>query len=957
MRITVSLLGTPRVKIDSSEIVFPYRKAEGLFYYLCVKGMVSRDEAISIFWADCAENAARKNLRDAVYHLKRMFGDNVISSEGNNRIVLSYELFDAIDYHQLTDENIVETYTERFLGYFYIKQCYEFEAWVLEICDDLMQQFLKAVEKRIAACSAAKDVKRLSQCGQALLHHHICDENYFRSIMRGMRDAGCGEDAVNLYQKLREMLKLELEAEPEDATNQLFRSIQSLIEREKTTVSPASGSEKFFCREAELLAIMDELYFFQTDGLARSVLLTGEAGVGKTAIIRRISEKVASEQLSVISYQCVQTEETLCLKPWQDVIFAIEDLSPDSGARPRFSPRLVGQSRDSAMVAPQYELYIESLLHTLTRKDNGRRVLLIFDDVQWLDRTSRKLLSSLIQWAGNKRVLFILTSRAEGLENSLEMLEELKAKNLLRILSVDHFSLEETARIVRAQQPKLLESESVLSKIYQSTGGNALFLFELLRELEHGGSFGSLAKRADGIIQGRLADINEDEKKLLECISMYPRFAMPEELVLMTGKSTSEIFPGLNRLLVRHLIQKTELLGKEGFGFQHQLIREYVYNKVPRDTRKQLHRMLAEHYEKEYLRTRNISLCPMLIYHYEKCRDAYKYYTYQLEYLQMFYSVEHEIYPTVLTAGYSSPALPSLSGEDELVALAEKIRLLHQKSPDAAPLRMKVEYLIGRYDLFSGELKKGLNNIYASIALAKEQNDSKCLLDNFLQIVFYAIQIHDMELFNDYLMSCEELLQKSEFSDADQYTVIRLRGVYYMKKGKYQSAENIFKNVIRKTEEKHKDDPAYQVGLGACYNYIGEGYQAENEPERALIYFLHAISCCNDSKAINSKGVFYTNAGFTLYHLGEEDQAQIYIDKAIRCFENSNALWGRAKAHSYAALLAISRKDTENAKKHFEEAKKSAFKGGNPDSLALIDEITPLIADYLKSSEALHRTG
>ena len=44
-------------------------------------------------------------------------------------------------------------------------------------------------------------------------------------------------------------------------------------------------------------------------------------------------------------------------------------------------------------------------------------------------------------------------------------------------------------------------------------------------------------------------------------------------------------------------------------------------------------------------------------------------------------------------------------------------------------------------------------------------------------------------------------------------------------------------------------------------------------------------------------------------------------------------------------------------KKHFEEAKKSAFKGGNPDSLALIDEITPLIADYLKSSEALHRTG
>ena len=40
-------------------------------------GPVSRDEAIGIFWADCAENSARKNLRDAIYHLKKLLGEDV----------------------------------------------------------------------------------------------------------------------------------------------------------------------------------------------------------------------------------------------------------------------------------------------------------------------------------------------------------------------------------------------------------------------------------------------------------------------------------------------------------------------------------------------------------------------------------------------------------------------------------------------------------------------------------------------------------------------------------------------------------------------------------------------------------------------------------------------------------------------------------------------------------------
>lgn len=45
----VTLLGTPCVYRDGKEIHFPYRKAEGIFYYLCVEKQTNRDELVSLF--------------------------------------------------------------------------------------------------------------------------------------------------------------------------------------------------------------------------------------------------------------------------------------------------------------------------------------------------------------------------------------------------------------------------------------------------------------------------------------------------------------------------------------------------------------------------------------------------------------------------------------------------------------------------------------------------------------------------------------------------------------------------------------------------------------------------------------------------------------------------------------------------------------------------------------------
>lgn len=931
MSIFVSLIGYPVVKIDGQEVAFPYRKAEGLFYYLCVKGTVSRDEVISIFWADCAENAARKNLRDAVYHLKRLFGEVVVNVNGNNKLSLICESFEPIDYFQITEKTVLEKYTDEFLNFFYIKNCFEFENWVYEIRRNLMSLYRKAIERFLSG-DEEKSVDDLLKCANALMQHKLCEEDPFRRIMAMLSKINGEEAALKLYTQLCQMLKLELDEEPEEETQKLYAHIQAHLKEKK---EPGRG-DGFFCREKESEIIQEELYFFHTGGAAQSMLLVGEAGVGKTTILRNAVKKLPAASYCVISYQCVETEENLYLKPWQDVIAAIEAMCKKD--QEHLSKQIL-EKDTNILVFTQYEAYFENLLEKLAERDPNKRIVLIFDDVQWFDTASQKLLSNLLQWSRNRKALFICACRS----NQLQKLKFLRNNSLVRKIEIDRFSFEETGRIIRAKKLALLDNQSILRDIYRNTGGNALFLFQLLHEIEYGNNMNSLSKQMNDMIRSRLADLSADERSTLESISIFPRFATMEDIVLLTGKTQSEVLPCIEKLLLCQLVCEERLLEKVGYGFCHQIIREYIYNWISVKKREEMHRTSAICYEERYKLCKDTRLCPMLIYHYERCHDIIKHYTYQLEYLQAFYSVEHEIYPTVLMTDYGTVAMPSLGGEDDLSALAEEIRALHRKTLTAAPLRMRVEFLLGRYDLFSGRLKRGLENIHASITLAKDLQDSKSLFDNYLQMAFYAIQIHNLDMFQEYLESCEELLRKSSFSDADQYTITRLRGVYYMKKGNYQDAKTVFSDLIRKTEERHKDDPAYQVGLAACYNYIGEGYQAENDTEQALLYYLHAIRCAENSRAINSQGVFYTNAGFALFELGQSNQAQVCIDKAIRCFEESNVLWGRSKAHSYAALLAISKQEWDEARKHFAEAREVAIKGKNPVSLALIKEIEPLV--------------
>ena len=940
LSIIVSLMGTPRVEQDGKQVLFPYRKAEGLFYYLCVRRSVTRDEAIGIFWADCEEATARKNLRDAIYRLKKIFGDDMIRVEGNNYIHLAVDKVDSIDYLELTEDNLYEKYSGDFLGYFYVKNCREFEDWMMDQRDELLRRYHLSVEKRVNQAIADRSIRELCDCAAVLFRRRATEEDVYRKILSGLIQNNAFAEAERVYEKLCQLLMRELDEEPEEETSLVMQEAKSIRALLDTQEDKRKSNRYFYGRQEEIRAILSEVQNFEKGLPSAAVLITGEAGVGKTAVLQQLRNRLAEENYVVLAYQCVKTEEDLYLKPWNDILEELREFSERENIQAASLPNPYAIPEESKLFATRYEKYVMHMLTELADAISPRKFAVMIDDVQWMDSESRKLLTNLLYRLRNEKFMMILAGR-DGTKSMAEWKPSLIAGGLMREFRIRHFTLEETKEIIRDKDPKLLLQTGAVEMIYQNTAGNALFLLELLTDLSHGGNTSQLSSKLTSMIQARLMDLTQEERDILNYISLFPRFATIEDLKVLSSMQELQLLRSLEKMLSSELIHLSSTHNHQGYGLNHQIIRDYIYDTMLEDLRRVLHQRIALYYEKKYQQTENVELCPMLIYHFDKCGDVLKTYTYRLEYLRAFYAVEHEIYPTVLT-GQTEREMqyPPIDGDDELVNLAEQIRTLNRNSTELDPLRMKVEFLIGRYDLFSGNFSKGLNNIRQSITLAKKLNDRKYLLENYLQMVYHAIQIHNLKMFNEYITSCENLLTDYEYPDADICTVHRLRGVYYMKNFQYQKAIQIFEELIRHTEPLFRRDSSYCIGLAACYNYIGESRQATGNLNEALDYYMKAIECCETSgKIVSGMGVFYSNAGYAFYKRKEYAEAQKYIDKARRCFEERGALWGKSKIHSYIALLAIERRDREEAETHYQMAKRIAQQGRNPSALSLVSEV------------------
>lgn len=948
--VIVTLMSAPSVTVDGEKKIFPYRKVEGLFYYICIKKRITRDEAIGIFWVDCDEQSARKNLRDGLYHIKKIVGSDIIQLDGNVFISLSSEVDVQVDVDRLRD-NILENYKGEFLSYFYVKNCLEFENWMEDYRRELRELYLhkvkEAAEKSMSDLNPEKTVHYTGK----LIETFYQDERFYRKIIRFLLEEGEYSQAISLYQKFAAVLKQEFEEEPEAETRALMDQVLKM--RRKINEKPDKEQRLFLGRERELYEIFDCIQNHQVKKEqypCNFLLVSGEAGVGKTALMAQIRAMLEQDNYAVFSYSCCPAECSLYLKSWNDILVQIQEF-----CRRRKKELLEGRRNsareitDYRLFMTQYGIHFEEILRSFCRDSGTDGTVLFLDDIQWMDPSSIQLLNNLLFRLRDCPLFVLAASRLEHVREIADLKISLMRESLIKEVFLKRFTLEEAANVIGAYAGEFLDGSDSVEKIYRYTDGNALFLTELLKTLKetNGTCMGEniLTSRTVSIIESRLMNLSEEEHTLLRIMSIFQNEVTMEDIRIISREPELKLYDLLEKLLERQIIVERVGIAQIAYQFTHIIIRDYIQSKISAGRKQIYHREVARFYEEKYQESGNIGLMPMLVYHFENANDIYKKYAYRLEYIKAFFTGKQEIYPNI-SASFSDSLFPENlflaevdPGETVLIPLAKEIRALPEHDRNYQDLRMKVEYLVGRYDLSSGDYKKGLRNMSACIEAAKYMKDSGYLMDSYRQMIYYAIQVYDLDMMREYINACKDLLREYSYGDSEWYAVERLDALHRIKTGAFEEAREILDALIPKLEKLCPLDPACMSGLAACYNYRGEIYMKREQWDDALTDISRAVSCCKSDQPMAGLGMAYTNMGIILYHLDSYDKASDYFKKARGCFKDLSIQWGRTKEETYSALLELRLGKTKSALSHYQTACRYAGKDYSPNTTAMLRQV------------------
>jgi DNA-binding CsgD family transcriptional regulator len=326
---------------------------------------------------------------------------------------------------------------------------------------------------------------------------------------------------------------------------------------------------------------LDQLLDNVQSGMSQALVIRGEAGIGKSALLEYLVTQASSQQ--VVRAAGVQADSELAFAGLHQLCTPLLDRL-DS---------LPGPQRDALGTAfglwdgrpPERFMLGLAVLSLLSEAATERPVVCVIDDAQWLDRTSVHALGFVARRLGAESVGFVFAMREPADEESFAGLPQLELGGL---------APEDARQLLSAAIPGPLD-ERVRDRILVETRGNPLALLELPQDGSYAvltGGFGLLSskgldRRIEDNFRRRLAPLRPDLRRLLLVAAVEP---MGEpSLVRRAARLLGIDFDAVSPTELEGLMQ----LG-ERITFRHPLVRSAVYREANVTQRREAHRVLAE---------------------------------------------------------------------------------------------------------------------------------------------------------------------------------------------------------------------------------------------------------------------------------------------------------------------------------------------------------------------------
>lgn len=446
--------------------------------------------------------------------------------------------------------------------------------------------------------------------------------------------------------------------------------------------SVAGGSPTFVGRETELSVLDRHLDAARRDGV-RVVFVTGEAGQGKTALLRAFARRALTNVPELVVAQGLGTAVNGIGDPYllfRDVLRELAGLLGDrtdgsvlhqerlaefvpfvgaamAKVAPGLTMALVPELADTqlaATVSPSRDQLMAEAEGLLAALAQQRPLVLILDDLHWSDPASMDLLFHLRQRLGPAPVLVVGAYRGseldQGPSTGSETVRRLsisaRADHDDAIIDLGAFDPAAARHFFDAlidREPNRL-TEEVRTKLFWQTRGHPLFVLELLKEL---GDRGDLVRDDDGalvaaneldweampgkvaaLIEQRLTRLDERDLEFLEVAAIEGEQFTAEVVARIVGTDPLDVCNVLDRRLgdQQGLVAAagTELVGGEPlsrYRFSHVLFQQYLAERISEGRRRHLHRRVGAALEELHARDTNVVVA-RLAHHFSVAGDV-----------------------------------------------------------------------------------------------------------------------------------------------------------------------------------------------------------------------------------------------------------------------------------------------------------------------------------------------
>ena len=556
------------------------------------------------------------------------------------------------------------------------------------------------------------------------------------------------------------------------------------------------------------------------------------------------------------------------------------------------------------------DLIYNSIYSALDILSKNKKIIIVFEDIQWADQLSIKLLINLILHI-HSNIIFILT-KTNGIDTGTDRLF-LTLKDLNKILAIDlnPFSKREIELIIKRNVSQKKINDEEINEIFEKSKGNPFFLSEYIELFKKNKKDNEITSKLYNVLQDKFLNLTEDEMNILKIISVFYGDVNLDTLLKLINLKPFETLKVLNLLIEKNIIEEKKKDNEVIITFTYSAYKDYIFNEMNDSSKQIINMEIAKTLEEELSSLNNITIYNKLKYHYQKANENIKTLKYDVFILNYYLNFNHEIFPNLDDFDLSKQVKLFIGNDktnkwmneiEKELMLVKKSKMSSSDIEEIKKIELIFIYCKGRYLIREGSYTDGVNLMNRVIRVAKDLKEEKVEISAHKQMAIYAIQINNSQIMLKHIIEGIKIAKKEQTNDIGIF--YRLYGVYYLIKDEFKTAEALFKKSIELFLEFQRVGDKNSISIASSYNYIGEIRNSEGDFEKAMELFDKAISLCQNYEA-SCLSTFYINAGRTSYLIGNFQNMKNFFLKAEKIIKNFDSYWKNSVLNAFLALDAF----------------------------------------------------